>query len=560
MHIAPGLQIADKYLVEQPLARGGMGSVWVARHIALNALVAIKFLDAHYSSLPGLLTRFEREARAASALDTPHVVQIRDYGVDQGTPYLVMELLRGEDLGARLKRERRLPLHAIQGILAQMAKALRKAHQAGIVHRDLKPANIFLARVDDEEVVKVLDFGIAKDTGAPVGDATKSGEVFGSPHYMSPEQARAEKTLDARSDLWSVGVILYRATTGSLPFPGDAIGEILSCIFVDAPPRPSTIVPGLPPALDAFFERALAKRKEQRFQTIAELVESFTAIAAVSHDRGSLAIQTALPAAVRSPAAPAPFAPAPEPSAAGWPAADSPGIPPARPPYPSVSASVFQPAPPAARPPLPSSSSFDVGVPASTAASTVGKTLPLVVAPPGHEAFDTFGTQGGASRTTHTEAAGRGRILPILGVGLAFALALTVTGVFWALRSGEPGDGGLLAPGASAAPPADLRAMATEPHPSVTPAPVIAASSALAASGPSVPAPVASAPEPSSAVGGTPAAAASGAAPVKSPASSGPSSRGVTVPVAPVPSRSSASPGAASSSPTKKPDKWGLPD
>src|SRR4029079_1742434 len=147
-----------------------------------------------------------------------------DYGVELGTPYLVMELLRGENLNMRLRQKRRLPLSDAVRIISQMAPGLRRAHEVGIVHRDLKPANVFLAQVDGEEVVKILDFGIAKDTWSRVEDNTKTGEVFGSPHYMSPEQARAQKNVDHRADVWATGAIAYRMITGRLPFPGEALG------------------------------------------------------------------------------------------------------------------------------------------------------------------------------------------------------------------------------------------------------------------------------------------------------------------------------------------------
>ncbi|MBK8257684.1 MAG: protein kinase [Polyangiaceae bacterium] len=278
MQIAPGLVIADKYEMVEPLARGGMGSVWIARHTKLGNTVAVKFLDGALLAAPGMLGRFEREARAAANLDTPHVVRVSDYGVDHQIPYLVMELLRGEDLKARLSGNRRLPIADISRILTQMVKALRKAHEAGIVHRDLKPANVFLAKVDDEEVVKILDFGIAKEAWSRVEDSTKTGEVFGSPHYMSPEQARAQKTVDQRADVWATGVILYRMLTGHLPFPGEVLGEVLSSVLVDPTPKVQQFVPGLPNKYDGFFERALAKRKEDRFSSMDELLDGWSRI------------------------------------------------------------------------------------------------------------------------------------------------------------------------------------------------------------------------------------------------------------------------------------------
>ncbi len=280
MQIAPGVTIGGKYQVEKPLARGGMGAVWVARHIKLGSPVAIKFLDAHLAAAPALVARFEREARSAANLDTPHVVHVHDYGVEDGTPYLVMELLRGEDLNARLHQRRRLSLPEAASILTQMGRALRRAHEAGIVHRDLKPANVFMARVDENEVVKVLDFGIAKETWSRVDEATKTGEVFGSPHYMSPEQARAMKDVDHRADLWATGVMAYRMITGRLPFPGEVLGEVLSSVLVDPFPPIAQVAPELPARLEGFFERALAKRKEHRFSSIGELVEAFAAATA----------------------------------------------------------------------------------------------------------------------------------------------------------------------------------------------------------------------------------------------------------------------------------------
>src|SRR5690349_2833668 len=145
-----GRIIAGKYRLERTLARGGMGSVWMARHVHLDMLVAIKFMDAAATASNDAMARFEREAKAAAQIQSPHVVHVHDYGMEGSTPYLVMELLQGEDLGARLRREKRLSLIEVSHILTQVSKALRKAHEAGLIHRDLKPANIFLARTDDD--------------------------------------------------------------------------------------------------------------------------------------------------------------------------------------------------------------------------------------------------------------------------------------------------------------------------------------------------------------------------------------------------------------------------
>ncbi|MEZ4295156.1 MAG: serine/threonine-protein kinase [Polyangiaceae bacterium] len=279
MSIAPGAVVGGKYTLERPLARGGMGSVWVARHTTLGNPVAVKFIDVRFVSSPVLVARFEREARAAANLDTPHVVRVNDYGVERGLPYLVMELLRGEDLASRIRERKRLSLPEASTILSQLGRAIRRAHERGIVHRDLKPANIFLAKVEDDEVVKVLDFGIAKETWSRLDDATRTGEVFGSPHCMSPEQARAQKDVDHRADIWAAGVIAYQMLTGRLPFPGEFLGQVISSVLTDAAPSVTSGEPALPAALDGFFSRALAKRREERFSTITELTDAFRTIA-----------------------------------------------------------------------------------------------------------------------------------------------------------------------------------------------------------------------------------------------------------------------------------------
>ncbi|TKC99693.1 serine/threonine-protein kinase [Polyangium fumosum] len=277
MSIAEGAIIGGKLRLERPLAKGGMGAVWVARHQLLDTNVAVKFMDGSIASNEPLRQRFEREAKAAALIKSPHVVQVLDYGVEDGAPYIVMELLEGEDLGARLTRSGRIDLVEAYHILEPLGKALRRAHDLGIVHRDLKPGNVFLARSGDDEIVKVLDFGIAKDvTITGPATSTSSGMMLGSPSYMSPEQIRETKQVDHRSDLWSIGVILYEAITGRLPFDeAENIGKLLVTICTDTAPPPSSIVPSLDPAVDRFFERALARDKAARFQSMAELVEAF---------------------------------------------------------------------------------------------------------------------------------------------------------------------------------------------------------------------------------------------------------------------------------------------
>jgi serine/threonine-protein kinase len=274
-----GLVIADKYRLERPLARGGMGSIWVARHLTLDMAVAIKFMDPNFAETAEGRSRFEREARAIALIQSPNIVHVHDYGIFDEVPYMAMELLRGEDLGTRIRREQRLALPVVADVVTQVAKALRKAHEAGIIHRDLKPANVYLARDEDEQIVKVLDFGVAKVIGpGEASESTRTGVVVGSVHYMSPEQARGLKDVDHRSDLWSLGVIAFRALAGQLPFPGDQMGDVIVKICSDPVPPISSLRPDLGPDADAFFARVFARRPDERFQSARELAQAFAAI------------------------------------------------------------------------------------------------------------------------------------------------------------------------------------------------------------------------------------------------------------------------------------------
>ena len=300
--IREGAVLAGKYQIERPLTRGGMGSIWVARHLKLDMPVAVKLMAPALAETVEGRARFEREARAAALIQSPNVAQIHDYGVEDGTAYIVMELLAGEDLGARLHRARRLSIGALAAIFTQISKALRRAHELGVVHRDLKPANIFLARVDDDEIVKVLDFGIAKLTGTGAAEeATATGLVLGSIHYMSPEQARGVREIDHRSDLWSLGVIAFRAIVGRLPFPGAQMGDVIIKICSEPIPRPSDLAPDLGPEVDAFFARALARDPAERWQTARELAD---ALAQLAETTASLTSSGALTTAMSTGAPP----------------------------------------------------------------------------------------------------------------------------------------------------------------------------------------------------------------------------------------------------------------
>jgi eukaryotic-like serine/threonine-protein kinase len=275
VHARAGDVIAGRYRLRRRLAEGGMGTVWSAHHLQLDAPVAVKFMTGEVAGTASGRARFEREAKAAARLTSPHVVKIHDYGLDDDTPFIVMELLRGESLADRLERERTLSVAAAAAVLAPIAKALKAAHELGIVHRDLKPANVFIARAGDEAVVKILDFGIAKETRTEsADDRTESGVLLGSPQHMSPEQARGAE-VDARSDLWSLGVLLYQVLTGHRPFAGVNAGDTIAKICGEDPPAPTSVTSALPASADAFFRKALARAPGARFQSVVELWAAF---------------------------------------------------------------------------------------------------------------------------------------------------------------------------------------------------------------------------------------------------------------------------------------------
>src|SRR5262245_7621964 len=284
--LGTGKLIAGRFQLDREIARGGMGAVWAAHARQLDVPVAVKFMDRSLIESDEARTRFEREARASAQLRSPHVVQVLAHGIDDDRPYIVMELLEGEDLGQLLKREQTGPLGTASLIAAQIAKALRRAQELGVIHRDLKPSNIFLTRVGDELFVKLLDFGIAKMTRLEVAPSTSAGMFLGSPLYMSPEQLRGQP-IDHRADLWSLGVVLFRAVTGKPAFAASALPDLTLKICVEPLPRASALGSKLPIALDAFFERALARNREERFSTATEMAAAFDAIAKGGSPRSS---------------------------------------------------------------------------------------------------------------------------------------------------------------------------------------------------------------------------------------------------------------------------------
>lgn len=282
MNLVGGRIIAGKYRLGEEIGRGGMGAVFAAHNLELDVPVAIKFMDRSDLDSEEARARFEREARSAAQLRSAHVVQVFERGIDEGVPYIVMERLVGEDFEARLLREKRISMAAAATLLTQIAKALRRAQEMGIVHRDIKPSNVYLARVDDDEVVKLLDFGVAKLVASRTPDGivppTQTGAMMGSPFYMSPEHLRGAKELDHRSDLWSVAAILFRALTGRIAFQGETIADIAMKVCADPLPIATDVAPDLPPEVDRFFARAFARDPDARYQTAAAMAADFTAI------------------------------------------------------------------------------------------------------------------------------------------------------------------------------------------------------------------------------------------------------------------------------------------
>ena len=274
--VREGEVLDNKYRVDRVLGVGGMGVVVAATHVQLQTRVALKFLLPEVLKDPQVVERFTREARAAVQIQSEHVARVTDVGaLPNGAPYMVMEYLEGQDLAQALAGGSPLPLAQIVGYILEACEAIAEAHALGIVHRDLKPANLFLARrTGCEAVVKVLDFGISKTRDAVASGLTQTSAMMGSPYYMSPEQMKCSRDVDARSDIWSLGTILYELLAGVPPFRGETITEIVYLVTQSDPPALRDLRPEVPDALAEVIKRCLQRDPALRYANIAEFTKA----------------------------------------------------------------------------------------------------------------------------------------------------------------------------------------------------------------------------------------------------------------------------------------------
>src|SRR5256714_8832730 len=288
-----GTVFTDKYEIEAKLGSGGMCDVYRARHVRIGKAVAIKFLRPEFAADPKVAERFEREARAASLVRHPNAISIMDYGVAAGnTPFLVMELVEGATVRELLKQHGAMTVERVAGIIAQACGALEAAHSVGVIHRDIKPENIIVSEYDGRDWVEVVDFGIAKmqEDVSRRAALTAANLIIGTPRYMSPEQAK-EQTVDARSDIYSFGVVVYEMLAGTPPFSGGSATRLLIAHTVEPPPPLNTQRPDIPPAVAAVGMRALEKDPARRQQSAAQVAPEFAGAVAAANPPGIQATQ-----------------------------------------------------------------------------------------------------------------------------------------------------------------------------------------------------------------------------------------------------------------------------
>jgi serine/threonine-protein kinase len=312
MSLQCGDVIDGKYRIVRLIGTGGMGAVYEAEHTRIRRRVAVKILSGPLAASEDAVARFEREAQAAGRIGNDHILEVLDLGaLPNGTRYMVMEYLEGETLLSRIQRYVRLSAAQVAPLARQFLSALGAAHAAGIIHRDLKPENIFILRekAGRRDFVKLIDFGVSKfaDVGPEMFRVTRAGMVVGTPCYMSPEQARGSQDADVRSDIYAVGVILYEAVTGRVPFDAGSFNDLMFTIALTDPQPPSTFAPDLEPGFEKIILKAMARDPKNRFQSVEELadaLEGWLELRGGGRSRGTQILDTTPPPAVPSPPPP----------------------------------------------------------------------------------------------------------------------------------------------------------------------------------------------------------------------------------------------------------------
>jgi serine/threonine-protein kinase len=279
--VAPGSLIGRKYRIDGRLAEGGMGIVYRGWHVVLDQPIAIKVVRPEYAHHPEAVARFLNEARAIAQMRGAHVARVLDTGrIENGPPYMVLEYLEGHDLRTLLDVNGPLELEGAVDYVLQACEAMAEAHAVGVIHRDLKPENLFLSvQPDGSELLKVLDFGISKRLAAAGRSYTLEGQSLGSPHYMAPEQMASPNKVDARADVWSLGVVLFELLTNQVPFAGETLPVACVKVLCDAPISLRSLRPELPAELDAVIQRCLQKHPNERFASVLELAEALAPFA-----------------------------------------------------------------------------------------------------------------------------------------------------------------------------------------------------------------------------------------------------------------------------------------